>query len=85
MVKGDNMAVKTGPANNILHEQPASWDALSPQTKREQIWELMQSPYWDHLSVGAKQRWLAQYEQCRPKSLVQGELSRSVGLPGTVK
>ena len=79
------MAVKTGPANNILDEQPASWDALSPQTKREQIWELMQSPYWDRLSVGVKQRRLAQYEQCQPKSQASGELSTSAGPPRTGK
>lgn len=79
------MAVNTGPANTNLDEQPANWDALPWQTKREQIRELMQSPYWDRLSVGAKQRWLAQYEQCQPKSLVPGELSMSVGPLSTVK
>jgi len=79
------MAVKTGPANNILDEQPASWDALPPQTKREQIRELMQSPYWERLSVGAKQRWLAQNEQCQPKFLVPGDLAMSDDPSSTVK
>ena len=79
------MVVKTVSANNNPDEQPESWDALPPQSKREQIRELIQSPYWDRLSVGAKQRWLAQYEQCQPKSQASGELSTSAGPPRTGK